>query len=176
MANSGELQDFDMTEFFVDNPIGTDLDPLDFGDSAPASKKPKSKPVDKKQLNKQAADRYRRKKRAQFEELQEASNALAEDNKTLTVKCDRLESEVSYLKDLLMATVKTSNSSTAPVAEAAAALPMTSMSVEEALAQPDIPKPLVEMVQALAAQRKAVMDARFAALEEKIATLGSKLL
>ena len=173
MATSGELQDFDMNDFFVDNPIGTDVDPLDFGDATPSSKKPKGKGVDKKQLNKQAADRYRRKKRAQFDDLQEASNALAEDNKTLTVKCDRLESEVAYLKDLLMATVKTSNSSTAP---AAASLPLTAMTVEQALAQPDIPKPLVEMVQALAAQRKAVMDARFAALEEKIAALGSKLL
>jgi hypothetical protein len=164
-----------MNEFFVDAPgIGTDLDPLDFGE--PSSKKSKGKGVDKKQLNKQAADRYRRKKRAQFEELQEASNGLADDNKALTVKCDRLESEVSYLKDLLMATVKTSNGATAPLAQAATTLPMTTMTVEQALAQPDIPKPLVEMVQALASQRKAVMDARFAALEEKIATLGSKFL
>eukprot|EP00056_Hartaetosiga_gracilis_P008180 m.116894 g.116894 ORF g.116894 m.116894 type:complete len:222 (+) comp12864_c2_seq1:163-828(+) len=59
----------------------------------------------KKHMNKLAADRYRRKKREQFDELQSRAQQLNDNNRLLKNKCHVLESQVSYLKQLLMATV-----------------------------------------------------------------------
>jgi len=66
------------------------------------------KPVDKRYLNKLAADKYRKKKRQQFEELSVKSQALEQQNHKLTAQCSKLESEVDYLKQLLMVTVQNS--------------------------------------------------------------------
>ena len=76
------MEDFDFQDWYVGGGPGqtSDLEGLDFGDGASNSKRSKDgkdgNPKDKRQLNKQAADRYRRRKRAQFEELQTVSSQL----------------------------------------------------------------------------------------------------
>lgn len=66
----------------------------------------KKKPTDKRQLNKLAADKYRRKKREQFEQLSKATEDLNMENNKLKVKCDKLEEEVQYLKSMLVLAVR----------------------------------------------------------------------
>eukprot|EP01147_Barroeca_monosierra_P004318 gene4318-6626_t len=62
----------------------------------------------KRHLNKLAADKYRKKKRQQFEELSAKSQELENDNRKLTTKCSTLESEVKFMKELLLVTVRNS--------------------------------------------------------------------
>ena len=183
MANVAELQDFDFSDWYVgSSPAVGDLGFLDFGDPnakdngqlpTKRAKTNSVKHVDKKQLNKQAADRYRKKKRQQFEELQHQSGLLTGENQQLRVKCDRLESEVVYLKDLLMATVKNTSAPVNPIPESFTA--QETPTAADPITQSSIPKPLVEMVSALAAERKSIMDARFAALEERMAVLAAQM-
>jgi hypothetical protein len=67
----------------------------------------------KKSMNKVAADRYRRKKRAEFQQLQEQSTTLTAENKSLRSRCERLEVEVSTLRDILLGAVRQSASAVA---------------------------------------------------------------
>ncbi|EDQ89442.1 uncharacterized protein MONBRDRAFT_32251 [Monosiga brevicollis MX1] len=180
------LQEFDFSDWYAAAPQGShDLSEMDFGSSLSSLDQSKAnltaelsgettskraKTTDKKQLNKQAADRYRRKKRQQFEELQSQSSELADENKALSVKCERLENEVAYLKDLLMTTIKTSQ--TAP-ATAQPSLDGLDATVDPAVLEA-VPPALHTLVKTLVNQRRSVMEARFAALEEKIAHLAAK--
>ena len=68
---------------------------------------------DKKSMNKAAADRYRRKKRAQFQNLQEENATLTTENSRLRSRCDRLEVEAATLKEVLWGAVRQSASAVA---------------------------------------------------------------
>lgn len=178
MSSIAELQDLDFNDWFAEPPLPqqqTVLKPSVY-DGAPAAKKGKGKP-DKKQLNKEAADRYRKKRRQQYETLQVQTDGLSKENVELKAKCDKLDMEVAYLKELLMETVKASSN---PIAALAAnpsfgtsSEPVPSL--EQALADPAVPSALAEVIKSLVEHRRAVTDARFIALEEKINSLTALL-
>lgn len=55
----------------------------------------------KKEQNKNAATRYRQKKKAQIEEIIGKEQDLLESNKELKIQCADIEREIKYLKDLM---------------------------------------------------------------------------
>lgn len=140
-----------------------------------AAADPKNK---KQQQNKAAADRYRRKKRAQFELLQQQSSVLVDENTALKRKCEKLESEVSYLKELLLATVrqavslpKVAASLKDTSAAAANRLNLPTKSHPAAVAAMDGEQALQSALRHLAAEHTSATEARLAALEQQFAGL-----
>jgi hypothetical protein len=130
----------------------------------------------KKQQNKAAADRYRRKKRAQFELLQSQSTVVVEENTQLKKKCERLESEVTYLKELLLATVR--QSITLP-SVAAALQDTTAAKSKYPVKQTntgaiDGEQALQAAITHLATEHHQATEARLAALEQKLDAVASK--
>eukprot|EP00045_Choanoeca_perplexa_P013400 m.151933 g.151933 ORF g.151933 m.151933 type:complete len:306 (-) comp16350_c1_seq2:268-1185(-) len=72
--------------------------------SSASTTKTKSRP------NKQAADRYRKKKREEFEHLQVATEEMKASNLELKIKLAKLEDEAKFLSSLLVSTVQNAQS------------------------------------------------------------------
>ncbi|EGD72904.1 hypothetical protein PTSG_04633 [Salpingoeca rosetta] len=121
---------------------------------------------DKRYLNKLAADKYRRKKRQQFEELSVKSQALETENHKLTAKCTKLESEVEYLKELLLVTVRNSTNDYADAASPGASTTVSS---------PSSPFDMEAFAKAYMDKHAKEADVRIRQLEEQVALLSDKL-
>eukprot|EP00049_Salpingoeca_infusionum_P008662 m.143080 g.143080 ORF g.143080 m.143080 type:complete len:194 (-) comp14079_c1_seq1:428-1009(-) len=71
-------------------------------EAADKSKKSPQAKQNKRLMNKLAAVRYRKKKREQLDALSTQSAALKKDNTRLSARCDQLESQVAYMRQLLL--------------------------------------------------------------------------
>lgn len=71
--------------------------------------------ISKRERNRLAAERYRRKGRELVESLTSKCSSLENENHELKFRSSKLEEEVSYLRDLITKLTSTSSATTAPV-------------------------------------------------------------
>lgn len=123
---------------------------------------------DKKSMNKAAADRYRRKKRDQFQFLQKQSAVITEENAALRQRCEQLDFQVTTLKELLLSTVR--QSSAASAIARALGLQLSPPTSEQAAKDASEQSPLEAMV----TQQQRAMEERLASLETRLAAASPK--
>jgi hypothetical protein len=141
-------------------------------DGATASKKPAVSEA-KRQMNKLAADRYRKKKREQLEDLRSQSAVLKAENQQLTTKCAQLEEEVHFLKNLILHTVKTNPAQPPTPSSSSASHPSTDQgctpaSTSTTSANSTTEAPLESMFSSLVSQHCKTLEDRLQRLESAL--------